>query len=206
VSRLSWRVWNEYVYQASGGKLAPWSRALLKKPPVDWLLKNLSAFYRTRRFIVVFTTAQNWSPSWPRYIQSITSHPIRSILVLSSKLHLGLHSGLFPSGFPLLPLHTKCPAYVILPDLIIPILCGEEHKLQSQSLCSILQPPIISFFFGPNILLSILFSNTLNLCSSFNVLYQFSHPYESRGKIIVSCILILTFLDRIRKDNRFWNE
>jgi polysaccharide pyruvyl transferase WcaK-like protein len=32
---------------------------------------------------------------------------------------------------------------------------------------------------GPNILLSTLFSNTLNLCSSLNVRDQVSHPYGS---------------------------
>jgi hypothetical protein len=38
---------------------------------------------------------------------------------------------------------------------------------------------------GPNILLSTLFSNTLNLCSSLNVRDQISHPYKTTGKIIV---------------------
>jgi hypothetical protein len=37
----------------------------------------------------------------------------------------------------------------------------------------------------PNILLNILFSNTLSLRSSHNVSDQVSHPYETTGKIIV---------------------
>jgi hypothetical protein len=71
-------------------------------PPVAQLLKNFRTFYRTRRFITVFTGALHWSLSWARSIQSILPHPIslRSILVLSSYLRLGLPSGLFPSGFP----------------------------------------------------------------------------------------------------------
>jgi hypothetical protein len=35
---------------------------------------------------------------------------------------------------------------------------------------------------GPNILLSTLFSNTLNLRSYLNVSYQVSHPYKTKGK------------------------
>jgi hypothetical protein len=48
-----------------------------------------------------------------------------------------------------------------------------------------LQPPITLSFFGPNILLSTLLSNTLSLCSSLNVRDQVSHPYRSTAKIIV---------------------
>jgi hypothetical protein len=63
------------------------------------LLKNFPAFYGTRRFITVFTRALHWSLSWPRSIQSIPSHPIslRSTLMLSTNLSLGLPSGLFTS-------------------------------------------------------------------------------------------------------------
>jgi hypothetical protein len=39
-------------------------------------------------------------------------------------------------------------------------------QIWSSSLCSFLQSPVISSLFGPNILLSTLFSNTLSLCSS----------------------------------------
>jgi hypothetical protein len=37
--------------------------ALIEKPPIVHLLKNIQAFYGTRRFITVFTRAFYWSLS-----------------------------------------------------------------------------------------------------------------------------------------------
>jgi hypothetical protein len=52
-----------------------WSSALLEKLAIVQLLKNFSTFYRTRRFITLFTRALHWSLSWARSIQSTLSHP-----------------------------------------------------------------------------------------------------------------------------------
>jgi hypothetical protein len=54
------------------------------------------------KFIAVLTRERHRSVSGARWIHSIPQHPIflRSILVLSSHLYLGLPSGLFTSGFP----------------------------------------------------------------------------------------------------------
>jgi hypothetical protein len=63
------------------------SWALLEKLPVAQPLKNFPTFYGTRRFITVFTRALHWSLSWARSIHSIS---LRSILILSTHLRLGL--------------------------------------------------------------------------------------------------------------------
>jgi hypothetical protein len=49
-----------------------------------------------------------------------------------------------------------------------------------------------SFLFGPNILLTTLFSNTLNLCSYLNVRDQVSLSYK-KGEIIVLYVLIALY-------------
>jgi hypothetical protein len=46
---------------------------------------------------------------------------------------------------------------------------------------------------GPNILLSTLFSNTLNLWFALSVRDQVPHPYETTGKIIILYVLIFKF-------------
>jgi hypothetical protein len=108
-----------------------------------------------------------------------TVHPVslRSTLILSSHLHLGLPSGLTPSGFPIKilyaylisPMRTTWLARFILLDFITLIMFGEAYKLWSSSLCSLLQ-----------LHLSTLFSNTFNLSSSLSVTETKFHTHTKQ--------------------------
>ena len=143
----------------------------------------------------------------------LLSHFRKSILILSSHLWLGLPSGLFPSGFPTKTLYAPilsrlcatCSTHVILLNLITWIISGEEYRSEATHYV-VFSTPITSSLLGPNILLNILFSNTLSLHSSLRVSDQISHPYKTTGKIIVLYILIFKFLDSNLKDKRFCTE
>jgi len=74
-------------------------------------------------------------------VHTPTSYFLRTILILSSHLHLGLPSALLPSGFPtktlymtvLFPVRATCPTHVILLVLITQTIFGEEYKSLSSS-------------------------------------------------------------------------
>jgi hypothetical protein len=61
------------------------------------LTKKFSAFYGTRKFFTVLTSARHLSLSWANSIQSPRPPPTswKIILILSSHLRLGLPNGLF---------------------------------------------------------------------------------------------------------------
>ena len=90
--------------------LIPWCRVLLEKLSGLQLVKKLSAFHDTRRFITALTWVRQLSLSWVSPIQSIYPHPTswRSILILSIHLRLGLPSGLLPSCENLLLWQIYC--------------------------------------------------------------------------------------------------
>jgi len=127
-------------------------------------------------------------------------HPIswRSILILSSLPRLGLPSGL-PLGYltktlyapRLSPIRTTCLAHLIL-ELITRIIFGEFWVLRP-SLCNFPPSPVTLSLLGPNILLSTLFSNTLNQRSSLNLSYHVSHPYKNRQNYRSVCLNLYIF-------------
>ena len=129
-----------------------------------------------------------------------------TIFTISSKLcgKQNVSSGqLFTSVF-----HTKtlyvfldcsiratCPAHLSNLNLRFLITLGEEYNACSSTLCNFHHFPVISSLSAPNIFLSTLFLNTLNLCSSLNVRDQVSQSYNAISNIIVLYVLTFSFLE-----------
>ena len=84
-----------------------------------------------------------------------------------------------------LPIHATCSVYLILIELIIRTILGEDYGSLSPTLCNFLHSLFTSSLLGPNILLNTMFSDTLSLRSSLSVSDQVSPPYKTTGKIIV---------------------
>jgi len=154
--------------------------------------------------------------SWPlvpilRQIQSTASTLflyIHSNIILPSTPRSSKWSLLFRFLTKILyafisPMGTKCPTHQIF-NLITLIIFGEATKLWNSSLCSLLHPPTTSSLLA-QILLSTLFSNTLNLCSSLSVRDQDSQPYKRRGTIAVLCIFIFKCLETRWENKKILN-
>jgi len=114
-----------------------------------------------------------WSQPEPG--KSISHHYIHNIIL---PLCLDLSIGLSPSRFPTTILYAfrmcaTCSVHLILFNLITLIIFGKDYKLWSPPSCSFLQLLVTSSPFGPNILLSALFSNlTLFSLTRFELLWR----------------------------------
>ena len=140
--------------------------------------------------------------------QSIAPQPTfwRSVLILSSHLP----SDHFPSGIPIKPLYTP-----LLPHTCyMPSPCHSSRFDRPNNICWRLRIiKLLVMYFSPlsNYLFPLrpkyspqhLFSNTFSLRSSLNLSDQVSHPYKTRGDIIVLCVLISVFFNRKLEYKRF---
>jgi hypothetical protein len=129
--------WDRLLYLPN--YLIPWSRVLLEKLTVAQLLKRFSPFYWTQKFFNVFKRSRYGPLPWYRRIQPTSAQSVRLsyILILSFHLRMGLPSSVFPSDFLtkmlcallISPVCATCSAYLILVDLIILVIFGEQYKL-----------------------------------------------------------------------------
>jgi len=187
----------------------PWCRVLLEKQIGLHLVKKFPAFHGTRSFNNAITSARHLSLFWASPIESIYPHPTswRSIVILSTHLHLGLPSGLLPSGFPTNALYTQSPqpyAPHAQPVSIISILSPAQYWVKTTDhlapRCAISSIPRYLSLIGRNILLKTMFSTTLSFLYSLKVNNEVKYPYKTTGKIIILYILIFKFFDSILED------
>jgi hypothetical protein len=107
---------------------------------VTQLVKKFPAFYGTRRFITVFTTARHWSISRATYLHTVFLPIYDYVFRVVSSFQDFRPKFLYIS---FLPMRATCPAHLILLHLIILIISDGAYKLWSSS-CSLLQPPATS--------------------------------------------------------------
>jgi hypothetical protein len=96
---------------------------------------HLQKPFMNPKVIIAFTRAHRWSLSSAKWIQSSPSHPVSLRYIHTSyHLHIGLPSGLFPSGFPtkilceflISPMRAACSPislYIFTAKLNYNVLC-----------------------------------------------------------------------------------
>jgi hypothetical protein len=173
------------------------------------ILCNTKVHYRIHKGLSLVPILSHINP-----IHTIPSYLSKIHFNIVHHLHLGLPSGLFPSGLfpPISYMHSSSPPHSCYMFCLSypPWLYHSNYTLRRVQLMNLpivqFSPPSCQYIFHPNILLSVLISNTLSICSSLNVREKVSHPIKIIGKIIISYILIFMSSDSRREVKRFWTE
>lgn len=98
---------HSFIFHRLTNQLTKCIWVIQKKLKVSQLVNKFPAFYETRNFITMFTTAHHFSLSWARLFRPLSVLIfLRSILILASHLSVGPPSGLFPSDSPTKILHA----------------------------------------------------------------------------------------------------
>jgi len=135
-----------------------------KSPPLAHILSQTHPFY-----------------TFPPYFPKINHNIILSTLRSSKwSLPFRLCDQSCACTYHLARVRATCLTHPVVLGLITLIISSEVYNLWSSSLCSLLQPPTTSSLLDTNILLSTLFSNTLNLRSAFRIWQTNFHTHTKQ--------------------------
>jgi hypothetical protein len=110
-----------------------------------------------------------------------------------------------PVRVHLLPIRATCSVHLILLYFMILIILNEEHRSRSSALRSFIHPLVTISFFGPNILLSTLFSKpSVYVLPLISEIKFYTHT-EPQAKLW-SCNSNFHAFDSRRQDRRLWTE
>ena len=110
-------------------------------------------------------TKPHASSPWCPVLLLCVAHQYHPVNARSSKQSLSFRFSNQNQAFLIFLMHTTCPAFIILTDMIIPIIFCEEYKSSGPLLCSFIQLSVTCSLLGSSIPLSTRFSNgTLIIC------------------------------------------
>jgi len=161
----------------------------------NWLSSSQETPYTVQNLHVHYCVPKSLTsvPTMSHKNYSMPSHPMSLISTLITSYHLcpSVSSGFFPSGSPtrclhsfsFFHMHATYPAHLILLNLIIMTLRGEEHISWSSSCsssCHFLQPPATSSCLDQNTFLS-LFTKTSPYILLFMWQINLWYPHKTGG-------------------------
>jgi hypothetical protein len=199
---------NRALYYWWGGQVNPSKLTDFMEHSCSWEASSFSASHPTScgTLITVLTRACHLSLLWAWRIHCMPSMPIylRSVLILSHYLCVALRSVVLPSSFPArilyVPLlspyvpHALPISFLLVWSLAQYLVRIIDHEARHSAVSS---SPLLPCSSSLDICHSTIFLTILCPYSSFSLRDQVSYAYRTTVEIIVLCVLIFMFLERM---------
>jgi hypothetical protein len=138
-----------------------WNKFVLKKLIFTHLSRDISLYFWTISFVILFIWTYHWSLSWSSWIQSTFSYIISLTVILILFIHLRLGHSSDPfrfSDWNSLQIshvrHACCISHAIILNLSTVIIFSEEYRLWALYCKILFHPPVIYSLLDPYMFLS----------------------------------------------------